>query len=337
MKVAVVVPNWNGLDSLGACLDSLLAQTQPVEVVVVENGSVDGSVEFLAKQYPTVTVLAQPVNLGFAGGVNVGIRYAITQGCDYVALFNNDAVAKADWLERLVGAMSDTTVGITTCTLMSIDERHLDSSGDQYSVWGLPYPRGRGEADIMKYTQQTEIFGASGGASLYRVAMLNQIGLFDEDFFAYYEDVDISFRAQLAGWKVRYAPAAIAYHQIGATSGKIHGFTTHQTMKNLPLLLYKNVPRKLLWRIGWRFTLAHSLFFWRAVSRGQGWPALKGLLKGKLLLIKKHSERRHIQRTRTASDDYIWSILTHDLPPNAQALRSLRARWWRIVGKRSSR
>jgi len=116
MKLAVVVPNWDGKDVLKACLDSLLAQTQKHLTIVVENGSTDGSVEFLAEHYPGVTVLAQPKNLGFAGGVNVGIRYAIEQGCDYVALFNNDAVADKDWLAGLVGALEDDTVGIATST-----------------------------------------------------------------------------------------------------------------------------------------------------------------------------------------------------------------------------
>src|SRR6201999_312952 len=102
-------------------------------------------------------------------------------------------------------------------------------------------------SDIDKYDKQTAVFVASGGASLYRIKMLQEIGLFDEDFFAYYEDVDLSFRAQLAGWKVAYAPRAVAYHQIGATSGHIKGFTTYQTIKNLPLLFYKNVPRKFYW------------------------------------------------------------------------------------------
>ncbi len=332
-QIAVVVPNWDGKAVLKACLDSLMAQTQKHLTVVVENGSTDGSVEFLAEHYPGVTVLAQPKNLGFAGGVNVGIRYAIEQGCDYVALFNNDAVADKDWLAGLVGSMDDDSVGIATCAFMSIDNKHVDSTGDQYTVWGLPYPRGRGEADAKQHEHQTDIFGASGGASLYRVSMLKKIGLFDEDFFAYYEDVDLSFRSQLAGWQVRYVPAAVAYHQIGATSRKLKGFTTYQTMKNQQLVLFKNMPRKYLWRVGWRFTIAQTLFFLRAISRGQGWIALQGDTRGTLLLIKNIGTRRRIQKTRTVSDAYIWSILTHDLPPNAKALRSLRARWWKLTGK----
>ena len=333
IKVCIVVPNWNGIDSLGACLDSLSAQSFEAIVIVVENGSTDGSQQFIAKNYQTVTLLQQEKNLGFAGGVNVGIRYAIDQGYDYVALFNNDAIADKYWLKNLQAAMDEPTTGMTTCTFMSIDKQHLDSTGDQFTVWGLPYPRGRGESSAKKYKLQTDIFAASGGASLYRVSMLKEIGLFDEDFFAYYEDVDISFRAQLAGWKVKYIPEAIAYHDTGSTSRKIKGFTTYQTMKNLPLVIFKNVPAGLMWPILWRFMIAHSLFFLRAVSRGQGWIALKGDAEGTRLLFKKTDERRRIQKTRNVSNDYIWGIITHDLPPNATALRKLRAKYWKLRGK----
>lgn len=333
-NIAVVVPNWNGMDSLAACLESLLAQTQTHSLIVVENGSVDGSLAFLQKNYPQVQLVINQTNLGFAGGVNGGIRAAINQGCDYVALFNNDAVADKYWLQRLAEALAeDDTVGIATGKLLSADKAHIDSTGDLYTNWGLPFPRGRGEAVNDTYDKATEVFGASGGASIYRVGMLEQIGLFDEDFFAYYEDVDLSFRAQLTGWKVRYEPTALAYHQIGATSRKLKGFTTYQTMKNQPLLLYKNLPRRFWWTVGWRFMLAHTLFFARAISRGQGWAALKGDAKATYLIMKKSAERQRIRASQTVSDAYIWSIMTHDLPPNALALRMLRAKWRKLTGR----
>jgi hypothetical protein len=226
--------------------------------------------------------------------------------------------------------------GIVTSKIVNQDGSHLDSTGDYYTVWGLPYPRGRGEKDLNKYDEQTAIFAASGGASLYRSSMLEKIGLFDEDFFAYYEDVDISFRAQLAGWNVAYVPKAVAYHQISATSSKIKGFATYQTMKNLQLLYIKNVPKKYLWRVGWRFTLAHTLFLLRAFTRRQGWAALKGDLRGTLLLNNAWKKRRHIQKSRKASDEYIWSMFVHDLPPNAHSLRKLRGVWWKLLRKREA-
>jgi GT2 family glycosyltransferase len=332
-KVAVIVPNWNGADSLKACLDSLLAQSLKSHIIVVENGSTDGSLKLLEK-YPLVEIIKHQKNLGYTGGVNAGFRRAIELKLDYAAPFNNDAVADKDWLKHLVEALAENPkAGIVTSKILTADGKKIDSTGDYLTVWGLPYPRGRGESDLDKYDDDTEIFGASGGASLYRVKMLEEIGLLDDDFFAYYEDVDLSFRAQLAGWKVRYQPKSVVYHQIGATSSKLKGFATYQTMKNQQILLYKNLPknhRGIVWR---RFTLAHTLFLLRAVSRGQGWPALKGDLRGTWLLLKKGRERRRIQRSKKVSDDYIWNSLVHDLPPNAHALRRLRRTWWRLRGK----
>ena len=331
----VIVPNWNGSDSLRDCLDSLRVQSVKAHVIVVDNGSSDGSAELVAEEYPEVELIRHTENKGYAGGVNPGFRRAIKSGATYAAPFNNDAVADKHWLKHLVQELdAHPKAGIATCKLLTADGTRLDSTGDYYTVWGLPYPRGRGESDLDKYDQQTEVFGASGGASLYRVSMLEDIGLFDEDFFAYYEDVDLSFRAQLAGWRVRYVPASVVYHQIGSTSGRMKGFTTYQTMKNLQLLYYKNVPGRFLWRIGWRLLLTEFLFVGRAFTRRQGWKAVSGDWRGSLLILTKLGERRRIQRSKKVTNDYIWGLLVHDLPPNARALRHLRGRLWKLRGRK---
>lgn len=323
-KISVVIPNWNGLVDLPACLDSLLAQTQQHRIIVVENGSKDGSLEFIQDKYPQVELIIHTKNKGFAGGVNAGICKSIADGDDYVALFNNDAVADKDWLKNLVDDLEvNDDTGTATCKFMSIDREHLDSTGDMYTTWGLPYPRGRGEVATDKYDDFVQVFGASGGASLYRTSMLKQIGLFDEDFFAYYEDVDISFRAQLAGWKVRYVPEAIAYHQIGATSSKIAGFTTYQTIKNLPWILWKNAPFSVFVRVFPRFFVAYYFFILSAAWRGQGWYALKGYTAMLAYLPKKTLQRIKIQLSRKVTSRYIWDSMTHELPPNAYKLRLL--------------
>lgn len=329
-----MVPNWNGAGHLAECLDSLLAQSLACRVIVVDNGSTDGSLELLEK-YRGLEVILNERNEGFTGGVNPGFKRAIDDGLKYVAAFNNDAVADKDWLKELVTALDkNPRAGIATSKILDAKGERIDSTGDYLTVWGLPYPRGRGESDLDKYDGETDIFAASGGASLYRIKMLAEVGLFDQDFFAYYEDVDLSFRAQLAGWKVRYVPSAMVRHRIGATSGRLKGFATYQTLKNQPLVLYKNLPTSLWWRVGWRFMLAHTLFFLRAVSRGDGWSALKGDWRGTMLILKKHFVRRRLQSTRKVSDDYIAGRLVHDLPPNARSLRRLRGLWWKLGGKR---
>lgn len=304
---------------------------------MVDNGSTDGSVALVREKYPSVEIIEHSHNKGYAGGVNPGFKLAIERHDDYVAPFNNDAIADKDWLAHLASKLDERSdLGIVACKLLDAGGNYLDSSGECYSSWGLPYPRGRGESDVNTYDMQTDIFAASGGASLYRVTMLEQIGLLDEDFFAYYEDVDLSFRAQLLGWKTSFAPQARVYHATGTTGDRIKGFYTYQTMKNLPWLLWKNLPGRLLWRVLPRFTLAHMLFFGRAVQRGHGWYALKACAITFWLLPKKLMERRQIQQARRAnniSTGYIWSIMVHDLPPNANALRHLRNMWWKITGK----
>jgi GT2 family glycosyltransferase len=337
-NVSVVIPSWNAKDELKICLDSLLAQSYPARIIVVENGSHDGSAAFIRQNYPQVELIIHATNKGFAGGVNAGIRRSIELNDEYVALFNNDAVADDNWLENLVAATkSSSDIGIVTCKFMDIEGKTLDSTGDIFTSWGLSFPRGRGEAVSDIYDGgDREVFGASGGASLYRIEMLKQIGLFDEDFFAYYEDVDISFRAQLSGWKVLYEPTAIAFHQIGATSGKIKGFTTYQTLKNQPLVIFKNVPRRYMWGVGVRYLLAHILFSGKALLRGQIRAVISGNARAFYLLLKKIPERIRIQRKRTVSNDYIWSIISHDLPPNARALRKVRRVFWVLTARKSA-
>jgi len=335
-EVVVVIPNLNGKADLKACLDSVHAQSVSAKIVVVDNASKDGSVKFIKKHYPTVELLINDRNEGYTGGVNPGMQQAIDENVTYVVPFNNDAVADKDWLKHLKHYLdTHPKYGIAASKVLDARGTHIDSTGDQFTVWGLPYPRGRGETDVNKYDDDTEIFAASGAASMYRVAMLKEIGLLDQDFFAYYEDVDISFRAQLAGWKVAFVPEAVVYHNTGATSSKIKGFTTYQTMKNQPLLLYKNVPRKYLWRIGWRFTIAHVLFFLKAFTRKQGWAAFTGDMKGTELLFAARRQRKIIQREKKVSDEYIWNIITHDLPPNAYALRKLRNRWRKMTFRKA--
>lgn len=333
-RTAVVIPNWNQKQALKRCLDSLLTQSHRAKIIVVDNASRDGSADMIEQDYPEVVLLKNSQNLGFTGGVNPGLSWAIAHGMKYVALINNDAWADKDWLKRLSQFLGKHEVaGIVTSKICDASKTHLDSTGEGYSIWGLPFPRGRGEKFSSRYDNQQWVFGASGGASLYRVNMLKQIGLFDDDFFAYYEDVDISFRAQLAGWKVGYEPAALVYHEIGATSGKIKGFTTYHTIKNLPFLFYKNVPSQLWAKMWPRYALALTLIWLSAMARGHFWSANKAVLVGLILLPKKLAQRRLIQRGAKVNAGQIESILTHDLPPDAHRLRNLRASWWKLVGR----
>jgi GT2 family glycosyltransferase len=335
-KIVVVIPSWNHKDGLGSCIDSVLAGSVVPHLIVVDNGSSDGSADFVAEKYPQVELIRHTVNKGYAGGVNPGFRRAIELGASYVAPFNNDAIADKDWLKNLADYLdAHGDIGIAACKVLSSDGSHLDTTGDLYTNWGLPYPRGRGEADNGQYDSSTDVFGASGAASLYRVSMLAEIGVLDEDFFAYYEDVDLSFRAQLAGYKVAYVPGSRVYHEMNVTGNRIKGLFTYQTIKNYTWIFYKDVPASLMLGIGIRLWLAQILFIGRAITRGNGWYAIKGVAVSHALLPRKLAERRRIQSKRKVSPSYIWSIITHDLPPNAANLRRIRGAWWKLVGKRN--
>lgn len=324
-KVAIVVLNYKGLKDTLECIKSLQKQTyKNLHLVIVENGSYDGSDAKLQQlESDQITVMCNDKNLGFAGGVNTGIRWALANDYDYIALFNNDAVADKGWAKKLVHSAEKHRSGITTGLLLTEDGKRIDSTSEQYSIWGLAFPRNRGHKKNESPSGEF-VFGATGGASIYSAEMLRRIGLFDEDFFAYYEDVDISFRAQLAGWKVYYEPGAIAYHKLGQTSARMRsGFAVYQTFKNLPIVFIKNVPARLILPIGVRFMVAYWLMLGHAIARGNGLPALRGMLMSVFYKPKKLIQRWIIQQNKKVSTDYIKSVLWNDLPPEQTGLRKL--------------
>jgi GT2 family glycosyltransferase len=325
--INIVVPNWDGADRLGHCVRSLAAQTcAGVEIVVVDNGSVDDSLAVLAELAAEIapvplTVLRNDVNLGFAGGVNCGIRHALESGATAIALFNNDAVAEPGWLAALTAVLDgEPDVGIATGRLLMADGRSVDSTGDFYSVWGLAFPRDR-DQPAEPVRESGEVFAASGGASLYRAALFADIGLFDEVYFAYFEDVDLSFRARLAGHRVAYCADAVAYHDQGATSRTMGGFATTQFFRNLPLVLAKNVPARLLPVVLPRFVLVYSLMVLYQLRRRQAMPALRGVVQSVGLVVKAIPRRWAIQRSRRVDASSIREQLWPGLPPGMRVLR----------------
>lgn len=328
MKLAIVILNWNGADDALDCAESLQRQTLKPTIIFVDNNSHDDSVERFKKYqktHPKVILLENQQNLGFAGGVNTGIKYALENSFDYVGLLNPDAIADKNWCKNLVAELENhPEAGLATGLMLRRDGKTVDSSGDFYTTWGLPGPRNRDEPTSNAPRESGEVFGATGGGVVFRCNIFNDIGLFDEDFFMYYEDVDLSFRAQLAGWKARFTPKAIAYHKVGASSSKVPGLAVYNTFKNLPLIFIKNVPGKLFWSIGVRFFATYWLIFASAVRHGNGWPALKGAFASILRKPAAYQKRWQIQKNRKVSSGYIRSIIHNGPLPNQTGLLKFR-------------
>ena len=317
MNVLVVVLNYKGWQDSIKCVESLKKQTYDnFKIYLIENHSQDESEEKLklfVEGDKQIIFDVQPTNTGFTGGVNIGIQYAIDNNFDAVALFNNDAQADKNWLKNLVGAMKKTDASVVTGLLLSEDGKNIDDAGDVYTMWGVPELRAE-KKPVDEAPKSGYVFGATGGATLYKTNLFREIGLFDETFFAYNEDVDISWRTQLTGHKVYYEKSARAYHKHSATSSKIPGFTTTQVFQNLPLVYWKNVPARLLWPIGWRFFLAYNMFFVWKISQGGFRASVKGIWRSCKLLPHAFRERRKIQKSKIVDTTYLKTIIWPNLP-----------------------
>jgi GT2 family glycosyltransferase len=266
--VSAIVVNWNGVDCLDACLASLLTQTWPLlEIIVVDNGSTDGSRELLRSRYGSrITLIESPVNVGFAGGNNLGIRAA--KGA-HVVLLNNDAVAAPGWVEALVqAAEADSRIGMCACKILVLGGNGvIDSAGLLMSADGIGRGRGRLEPDGEAYSEPEDALVPSGCAALYRRAMLDEVGLFDEDFFAYCEDSDLGLRGRLAGWRCRYVPTAVVHHAYSRSTAPYSTFKAFHVERNRCFVLLKCFPASAILASVPYTIVRYVLQAWGALTR----------------------------------------------------------------------
>ena len=294
MKTSVIVLSWNGMDYLEGCLDAVFSQDYvDFEVIVVDNGSTDGSVQLVREFLPGVRLIESEVNLGFAAGNNLGLREA--RG-SFVALLNNDAFAEPDWLESLVSVVrSDPDIGSCASRMVQeSDPGRIDSAGIEIDVAGFAWDRLGGRSVEASESSPVEVFGACAGAALYRRAMLDDIGLLDEDFFAYLEDVDLSWRAQWAGWKCMYVPDAVVRHVHSATAGEGSRFKNRLLARNKVWLVCKNHPLRL-WHLPlvWAYDLMALVF---SLAARREMAALQGRLLALAGMPKMLAKRRRTVR-----------------------------------------
>ena len=322
-RVTVVVPNWNGERFLSTCLGSLRRQTYgDFETVLVDNGSSDGSVAFVEENFPEVRIVRLPHNGGFTAAVNAGIG---ASEAEYVVLLNNDTEVEQRWLEALVRAADEhPEAGLFASKLVDFrDRRLLDGAGDALRKTGLPYRIGHGEIDRGQFEEEALVFGACAAGALYRRRLFDEVGVFDGDFFSNCEDGDLSFRAQLAGYRCLYVPDAVVYHMGSAsTGGKRSATNTRLGTQNGINLLVKNLPASLVWRILPSVVAGH---LYRLATTSLSPEILKAYLSGLAgalrLLPKMLRKRKEIQGRRRVSDGYVYQLLRESSRVVAQSRR----------------
>jgi GT2 family glycosyltransferase len=239
-KVTIIIPNYNGLKFMEPCFKALRAQSdQNFELLVVDNGSTDGSVEWL-KDHQIPSIFLEE-NTGFSGAVNIGIRESETP---YVILLNNDTEPQSDYVKEMVNAIgrSPKIFSVSSKMIQLYHKDLMDDAGDMYSVLGWAYQRGVGQISS-GYQKACRVFSACAGAAIYRREVFDKIGGFDEDHFAYLEDIDVGYRAKIWGYENWYCPKAVVYHVGSGTSGsKYNSFKVKLAARNNLYLNYKNMP-----------------------------------------------------------------------------------------------
>ncbi|MBU0713756.1 MAG: glycosyltransferase family 2 protein [Verrucomicrobia bacterium] len=325
-KATIVIPVWNGAAWLAACLDALAAQSfRDFAVIVVDNGSTDNSRALVARhapQAPQAALIAWERNRGFAAAVNAGIRASRTE---YVALLNVDTSPRPDWLANLVQVMdkSASDVGALASKMLSMaDPAVIDDCGDSLSWQGAAAKRGHGRS-AAEFERGEEIFSPCAGAALYRKSFLDELGGFDERFFAYLEDVDLGLRGRLRGYRYLFVPSAEVLHQ-GHGSGLPQARYVRLITRNRILLLLKNLPVRLLIRHAASLLYGQIYFF---IAYRRPLAALAGYFSVLPVLPHIVRERRAIQKNLKLTLAQVEHLLTPTM--NEPRLRELARRWWR--------
>mgnify|MGYP003281303758 FL=1 len=242
MKVTIVIPNYNGKHFMEPCLSSLSEQTyKNFHILVVDNASSDGSIEYMEENYPDIELIKLQKNYGFSKAVNIGIQHSRTP---YVILLNNDTTVDTRYVEEMVKAIekSPKIFSVSSKMIQMYHPELIDSAGDLYTLLGWGVCRGCGRP-VSNYTKYDEIFTACAGAAIYRRSVFDEIGYFDENHFAYLEDIDIGYRARIYGYYNMYCPTALVYHVGSGTSGsKYNSFKVKLAARNNLYLNYKNMP-----------------------------------------------------------------------------------------------
>lgn len=313
--VSFVIPTSNGQKLLAECLPSVYQQNynqteENLEVIVVDNGSQDNTKTFVKKNFPKTTLVEMKELAGFSVPVNTGIRLA--KG-EYIVLLNNDVVLEKTWLSEMLLALKEVKADFAACKMLTGNGEKIDSAGDGFSWWGRAFPIGKGKSPN-KYQKREFVFGASGGASIFKSEVFGKIGLLDEDFYAYFEDIDLSFRAQLAGFKCVYEPKAIAYHKGSASFGADSFKKRFMGNRNKDLLILKNYPLKYLIKNLPKLVLVKLKSLYTDFEDGFFFAGLLTLLADIYLFPRYMVKRKQVQGLRSVDDRYLEKIISSGHP-----------------------
>jgi GT2 family glycosyltransferase len=311
--ISIIIVNWNGRQHLKVCLESLLNQTyKDFEVILVDNNSTDDSVNFVKSNFPQVKIIKVQKNYGFAEGNNIGIREALKNPeIKYIVALNNDTEVKSDWLQQLVDvAKRDEKIGAVSSKILFFNQRNIiDSTGDYLQPHSLKVvSRGYKQKDEGQFEKVEECFSARACAALYRRKMLEEICLngdyFDGHYFTHIEDSDLSIRARLSGWKIVYAPKAIVYHKVAATTKRgSYLFIRYQSGRNRLFTAIKNYPFKM-WPLALRErTSVETEYHLSLKDKLRIYPKILSSLL--ISLPRLISQRRYIQSRKKISDEEI--------------------------------
>ena len=295
MRSTIVIPNYNGIHYLENCLHSL--EKEQAYIIVVDNGSTDGSYEMTCEKFPTVKTIRFSDNMGFCKAVNAGIAASDTE---YVIFLNNDTVAESGFVRALERVMDeDNNIFSASAKMISMHEKEkIDDAGDLYCALGWAFAIGKGRPEY-NYRKSYPVFAACGGAAIYRKRIMDKIGVLDENHFAYLEDIDLGYRAQIYGFHNVFAPDARVYHAGSATSGsRYNAFKAKLSARNNIYLIFKNMPI-LQMLLNLPFLLVgfgvKTLFF---IKKGMGMPYINGLCEG-FHLCASAEGRKHKIRYRS--------------------------------------
>lgn len=312
--ISIIIVNWNGEKWLSKCLSSLAQQTyKQFEIIFVDNGSKDNSVAYVKKNFPHVKIILNKKNLGFAGGNNVGYKHA--KG-EYILLLNNDTWVEKNFLKKIIGAFDrNPRLGSVQPKIVLMDDpKKLDAVGAYWTDSSFLYYYGFGKnSQEKKYNKKMPFFSNKGAAMLFKKELVDKIGLFDDDFWCYYEETDFCHRVWLAGYECWYYPDAVVHHAMGGTSLRFDSsFVQFHNFKNKLLSFLKNFEAKNLITIVPIYILLNIFisFIWLFQGKYKHFLALYRSIGWNISHAQETSRKRKIvQSLRTKSDDDIFKMI----------------------------